>query len=87
MKRNVDQVFNVPVRYDVKEQREIVAKVTLDWRQMREIVENFFNYMCYEERMMWIRKNVKKPRQLTPQEQRKIDLWEKTRKLRRAKEI
>lgn len=55
-----DQVFNVPVRYDVKEQREIVAKVTLDWRQMREIVENFFNYMCYEERMMWIHQNVKK---------------------------
>jgi hypothetical protein len=48
------------VDFDRVKQREIVAEFTLNKKQTKEIVKNFFNVMDYGERRVWLDKNVSK---------------------------
>ena len=51
--------FNVPIGYDVPRQCEIVKDVKLSDKQVRAIVQDFFNRMNYEQRETWLRQNLR----------------------------
>jgi len=51
--------FNVPIGYDVPRQCEIAKDVKLSDKQVRAIVQDFFNRMNYEQRETWLRKNLR----------------------------
>tara|TARA_R110002020_G_scaffold23481_1_gene78052 strand:+ start:160 stop:354 length:195 start_codon:yes stop_codon:yes gene_type:complete len=48
------------IDFDKVKQREVVVDFTLDKKQVREIVKNFFNVMDYRERQAWLNENVSK---------------------------
>ena len=48
------------IDFDKVGQREIVAEFTLNKKQTKEIVKNFFNVMDYGERRVWLNENVSK---------------------------
>lgn len=48
------------IDFDKAKQREIVVDFTLDKKQVKEIVKNFFNVMDYGERQAWLDGNVSK---------------------------
>ena len=48
------------IDFDKVEQREVVVDFTLDKKQVKEIVKNFFNVMDYRERQVWLNENVSK---------------------------
>ena len=48
------------IDFDKVEQREVVVDFTLDKKQVKEIVKNFFNVMDYRERQAWLNENVSK---------------------------
>ena len=48
------------IDFDKVKQREIVVDFTLDKKQVKKIIKNFFNIMDYGERQAWLKKNVSK---------------------------
>jgi len=48
------------IDFDKVKQREVVVDFTLDKKQVKEIVKNFFNVMDYRERQAWLNENVSK---------------------------
>ena len=46
------------VNYDVPNQEEVVAQVTIPSNKVREIVMNFFNKKNYAQRRKWLKKNL-----------------------------
>lgn len=51
--------FNVPIGYDVPRQCEIAKDVKLSDKQVRAIVQDFFNTMNYKQRENWLRQNLR----------------------------
>lgn len=51
--------FNVPIGYDVPRQCEIAKGVKLSDKQVRAIVQDFFNTMNYKQRETWLRQNLR----------------------------
>ena len=51
--------FNVPMGYDVPRQCEIAKDVKLSDKQVRAIVQDFFNTMNYKQRETWLRQNLR----------------------------
>ena len=50
--------IKLPINYDVPNQEEIVAQVTIPNNKVREIVMNFFNKKDYAQRRKWLKKNL-----------------------------
>ena len=50
--------IKLPINYDVPNQEEIVAQVTIPNSKVREIVTNFFNKKNYSQRRKWLKKNL-----------------------------
>ena len=50
--------IKLPINYDVPNQEEIVAQVTIPNNKVREIVMNFFNKKNYAQRRKWLKKNL-----------------------------
>ena len=50
--------IKLPINYDVPNQEEIVAQVTIPSNKVREIVMNFFNKKNYSQRRKWLKKNL-----------------------------
>ena len=50
--------IKLPINYDVPNQEEIVAQVTIPNNKVREIVMNFFNKKNYSQRRKWLKKNL-----------------------------
>ena len=50
--------IKLPINYDVANQEEIVAQVTIPSNKVREIVMNFFNKKNYSQRRKWLKKNL-----------------------------
>lgn len=46
------------INYDIPNQEEVVAQVTIPNNKVREIVMNFFNKKNYTQRRKWLRKNL-----------------------------
>jgi hypothetical protein len=51
--------FSVPIGYDVPRQCEITKDVKLSDKQLKAIVQDFFNRMDYEQREAWLRQNLR----------------------------
>lgn len=50
--------FKIPINYDIPNQKEVVAQVSIPAPKVREIVADFFNRKKYEERRDWFKKNL-----------------------------
>ena len=50
--------IKLPINYDVPNQEEVVAQVTIPRNKVREIVMNFFNKKSYAQRRKWLKKNL-----------------------------
>ena len=50
--------IKLPINYDVSNQEEVVAQVTIPSNKVREIVMNFFNKKNYSQRRKWLKKNL-----------------------------
>ena len=50
--------IKLPINYDVPNQEEIVAQVTIPNSKVREIIMNFFNKKNYSQRRKWLKKNL-----------------------------
>jgi len=50
--------IKLPINYDVSNQEEVVAQVTIPSNKVREIVMNFFNKKNYAQRRKWLKKNL-----------------------------
>ena len=50
--------IKLPINYDVSNQEEVVAQVTIPNSKVREIVTNFFNKKDYSQRRKWLKKNL-----------------------------
>ena len=50
--------IKLPINYDVPNQEEVVAQVTIPSNKVREIVMNFFNKKNYAQRRKWLNKNL-----------------------------
>ena len=46
------------INYDIPNQEEVVAQVTIPNNKVREIVTNFFNKKNYSQRRKWLKKNL-----------------------------
>ena len=50
--------IKLAINYDVPNQEEIIAQVTIPNNKVREIVMNFFNKKNYAQRRKWLKKNL-----------------------------
>ena len=50
--------FDIPINYDVPNQKEIVVRANLPSCKVREIVQAFFDKKDYKQRRKWLKKNL-----------------------------
>ena len=57
------------IDFDKVKQREVVVDFTLDKKQVKEIIKNFFNIMDYGKRREWLERNVPKSKIISVDEE------------------
>ena len=50
--------FDIPINYDISEQKEVVIKANIPTSKVREIVQDFFDKKDYKQRRKWLKKNL-----------------------------
>ena len=51
------RIKDLEISYDVDKQKPVFVNISLSNKQVRNIVEDFFNKMEYKEKQEWINKN------------------------------
>ena len=46
--------FDIPINYDISEQKEVVIKANIPTSKVREIVQDFFDKQSYDQRRDWL---------------------------------
>jgi len=52
------KIKKLEIDYCVEKQEPILADITLSQKQARDIVQDFFNKMDYNERKNWVKRNL-----------------------------
>ena len=50
--------LDIPIRYDIPNQNEVVVRANIPTNKVREIVEEFFNKKDYNQRRKWLKENL-----------------------------
>jgi hypothetical protein len=50
--------FDIPINYDISEQKEVVIKANIPTSKVREIVQDFFDRQSYDQRRDWLTSHV-----------------------------
>jgi len=50
--------LDIPIRYDIPNQNEVVVRANIPTNKVREIVEEFFNKKDYSQRRKWLKENL-----------------------------